>query len=122
MKAIASIGAAIAVLGLFMSSIGAFVAAYGVYTQEWELATLMVAGVLVAIGGVTLTYMAQVVQGGINEYKQSQKAKLPSVEEAMAEAKMDEVTAARLSSMWQQEARRVRDILKDEGWDHDDDT
>ena len=122
MKTIGSIGALMAVLGLFLSSMGTLVAAYGIISDPGRLTyfTLLAVGVLVAIGGVTLTYMAQVVQGGINEYKASEKAKLPTMREAMDKAAVDELSAARLSSMWQQEARNVRKMMQEEGWDGDD--
>jgi hypothetical protein len=124
MKPVAAIGAAIVVVGLLMSSIGFFVAGYGMVSRpgEWGYFTLLGVGVLVGLAGITLTYMAQLVQGGINEYKTSQKAKLPTVREALDKLAVDELSAARLSSMWQQEARKVREIIEEEDWDDDDDS
>ena len=113
MKAIASIGAAIAVVGLSVSSVGALFGAYAVATQQWHYLGVLGVGLFVGLAGVTITYTAQVVQGGIDAYRLSRED----------EEEPDELTTARLSSMWAQEADTVRDLLNQMGitLDNDDD-
>jgi len=101
-------------IGAILGAIGGFRAAYEFIDRPGQWYSILMVGLFLMVAGSFLLVALTLLDSGIDEFKEARESR----ENDEADAPyVDEVTAARVKSMWSEEADKVRRMLEEFGWD-----